>query len=496
MTCCVRPVRRNAAKYKAIDDAPGTLVVHGAYERSTSRFLPGVGGAVPLPALISRPPWHVNESTERMLGMDEVVTHTKALRGTVSLPADKSIAHRAALISALADGPSEIIGYPDSDDPQSTLASIEQLGIHVERQERSTIVQGVGLEGLRAPDRPIDCGNSGTTMRLLAGILAGQDFDATLTGDFSLSKRPMSRIADPLSLMGARITLTEGHAPIRVEGRHPLQAIRYVLPMASAQVKSCVLLAGLFAEGQTVVVESNASRDHTERMLQLDVFQDAYGREIAIDGGRRIAARTWRVPADFSAAAFFLVAGTIVPNSELQLPDVGLNPTRTGLLDVLQAMGAQIEVRNERDFGGETIGDLTVRTSSLHGLDVGGDVIPRLIDEIPVLAVAAACAEGRTRIFDAEELRFKETDRISALVRNLRKLGARIEEKHDGMEIEGPAVFRGAFVDSEDDHRIAMAMAVAGLAATGNTTISRAECAAVSFPGFWDRIRKTAAAGA
>lgn len=422
--------------------------------------------------------------------MDEVVKRARALRGTVRLPADKSIAHRAALISALADGESEIIGYPSSEDPQSTLRAIEQLGVRVEREERSTTVHGVGLEGLRVPTEVIDCGNSGTTMRLLAGILAGQRFESTLGGDESLSRRPMGRIADPLAQMGGRLSLTNGHAPIQVAGTHPLRPIRYVLPMASAQVKSCVLLAGLFAEGQTVVVEPQPSRDHTERMLQLDVYEGPAGREIAVDGGHRIAPRTWRVPSDFSAAAFFLVAGTIVADSELHLPDVGLNPTRTGLLDVLRAMGAQIEVKNERDFGGEAIGDLSVRSSSLHGLDIGGDVIPRLIDEIPILAVAAVVAEGRTRIRDAEELRYKETDRIAALVRNLRLLGATVEEERDGLVIDGPARLEGARVESEDDHRIAMAMAVAGIAASGETTVSRAECAAISFPGFWERLRE------
>lgn len=421
--------------------------------------------------------------------MTEYIQKATSLRGRVTLPADKSIAHRAAILSALGDGTSELIGYPDAQDPQSTLTCLKALGVQIEPGDQSLLVHGRGIDGLQEPTAPLDCGNSGTTMRLLAGVLAGQPFDSVLVGDASLSRRPMGRIADPLAQMGADLEMTEGHAPIHVRGRHPLNAIRYELPMASAQVKSCVLLAGLYAEGTTTVVERLPSRDHTERMLQLDSFTMGEERSITIRGGQRIAARAWRVPTDFSAAAFFLVAGTLIPESEIQLPDVGLNPTRTGLLDVLRAMGADVQLENEREFGGETIGDLTVRSAALHGVRIDGALIPRLIDEIPILAVAAACADGSTEIRDAEELRVKETDRIAVMANNLRAMGARVDEYEDGMVVHGGGGLRGARVPAEDDHRIAMAMAVAGLLADGETAIDGAECAAVSFPGFWEALR-------
>ena len=425
--------------------------------------------------------------------MNETLRKTLALAGRVTLPADKSIAHRAAILSALADGTSEIIGYPTSNDPQSTLHCLRLLGVNIEAEDDSTFVHGRGVEGLQAPTEPLDCGNSGTTMRLLAGILAGQPFDSVLTGDDSLSRRPMGRIADPLTLMGGHLGLQDGRPPIRIRGRSPLRPIRYELPMASAQVKSCILLAGIFAEGQTTVVERLPSRDHTERMLQLGVLESDQERVISISGGHRIPAQTWRVPADFSAAAFFLVAASVVPESDVSLPNVGLNPTRTGLLDVLRAMGARIDVENERSFGGEPIGDLRVRSAHLHGVRIGGELIPRLIDEIPVLAVAAACSEGRTEIRDAAELRVKETDRIAAMAQNLRLMGATVEEREDGMIIDGPARLRGAQVSSEDDHRIDMSMAVAALVAEGDTIIEEAECASVSCPGFWEQIRQLGA---
>lgn len=421
--------------------------------------------------------------------MIETVNRASVLAGDVTLPADKSIAHRTALLSALGDGTSEIIGYPDANDPQSTLTCLRGLGIEVEPGDRSILVHGKGQDGLQRPTRDLDCGNSGTTMRLLAGILAGQDFESVMVGDESLSRRPMGRIADPLTLMGGRLELRDGKPPIRVMGRVPLRAIRYELPVPSAQVKSCVLLAGLFADGETTVVERLPSRDHTERMLQLDSVQLGTDRVVSIQGGRPIPAQIWRVPADFSAAAFFLVAASIVPGSVLRLPDVGLNPTRTGLLDVLRAMGAEIEIENEREFGGEPIGDLVVRSAQLHGVRVDGDLIPRLIDEVPALAVAAACAEGTTEIRDAAELRIKETDRIAAMARSLTAMGAAVEELEDGLIITGPVRLRGADIDSEDDHRIAMAMAVAGLVADGSTRIHDAQCAAVSFPGFWSELR-------
>jgi 3-phosphoshikimate 1-carboxyvinyltransferase len=424
--------------------------------------------------------------------MDQSVSRARRLNGSVSLPADKSIGHRTALLSALADGRSRIKNYPSSADPQSTLGCLRQLGIAVEQDDTTVEVEGQGLDGLASPDAPLDCGNSGTTMRLLSGILAGQPFDSVLTGDASLRSRPMARIADPLKEMGAQVALTDGHAPIRITGGAALRGMTYPLPIASAQVKSCVLLAGLFAEGTTTVIETTPSRDHTERMLGLDVHMTNGERHLTVVGGHRIPARTWHVPGDFSAAAFFLVAGSIVPGSTLKLEGVGTNPSRNALLEVLRTMGADITVANERMKGGEPIADLTVHHADLQAARVDGALIPNLIDEVPVLAVAAACATGRTEIRDAAELRVKETDRLDAMARNLRALGATVEEFEDGLAVDGPASLTGTTVSSFDDHRIAMAMGVAGLVAAGTTTITDAECARVSFPHFWDELHAVA----
>lgn len=427
--------------------------------------------------------------------MKQTVRQAAALRGSVSLPADKSIAHRSAILSALGEGPSRIVNFPGSADPQSTLDCIRTLGIRAERDEEGILeVKGNGLNGLRPPSEPLDCGNSGTTMRLLSGVLAGQRFGSVLTGDTSLTERPMERIADPLNAMGARISLRDGHAPIRIRGTQSgLDPIEYRLPVASAQVKSCVLLAGLYARGETVVLEPTPSRDHTERMLGLEVREVGGVRRLVVEEGHTIPATTWTVPGDFSGAAFFLVAGCLVPDSELHLDGVGLNPSRTALLEVLDGMGADITVENERVKGAEPVGDITVRSSSLSGVDVGGRLIPNLIDEIPVLAVAAACADGRTEIRDAEELRVKETDRLHAMAENLNALGAEVQEREDGLIIEGNGPnLLSTTVRSYDDHRVAMAMGVAGLVAHGATTITDAECAKVSFPGFWDELERLA----
>ncbi|MEM8486657.1 MAG: 3-phosphoshikimate 1-carboxyvinyltransferase [Bacteroidota bacterium] len=422
--------------------------------------------------------------------MDQVIKPTDSLLGEVALPADKSIAIRSALMAALSDGTSQIVNYPDSADPQSALSCLKQLGVSIEKDENDIlVVEGVGLDGLKVPSEPIDCGNSGTTMRLICGILAGQTFDCVLTGDASLNSRPMKRIADPLSEMGASLTLTEGLPPIHIKGNQPMKGISYKLPMASAQVKSCVLLAGLYAEGETTVIESRPSRDHTERMLGLASLEMNGLRHISVSKGHRIPAGTFAVPRDFSAAAFFLAAGAIVPHTEISLRSVGINTSRSALLDVLRAMGANIKVENERFHAGELIADLKVQSSILHGVKVQGDVIPILIDEIPVLAVAAAFAKGRTEIRDAKELRVKETDRIDAMVKNLRLLGADVEEFDDGLAITGGKELTGATVHSYDDHRIAMAMGVAGLRAKGETHIKDADCASISFPGFWEQLR-------
>jgi 3-phosphoshikimate 1-carboxyvinyltransferase len=427
--------------------------------------------------------------------MVQTVSQAASVRGTVTLPSDKSIAHRSALLAALGAGESQVHNFPRSADPLSTLDCVRALGVEATRDEEGVLsVQGRGREGLRPPSAPLDCGNSGTTMRLLTGIMAGQTFGSVLTGDESLRQRPMERIADPLRAMGARIDLRSGHAPIRVRPhRSGLRPIEYRLPVASAQVKSCVLLAGLYASGQTVVIESTPSRDHTERMLGLEVQEVGGERHILVEETHTVPAAHWWVPGDFSGAAFFLVAGTLVPDSELRLENVGLNPSRTALLEVLEGMGADITIENERVQGSEPVGDLTVRSAELSGIDVGGRLIPNLIDEIPIIAVAAACATGRTEIRDAEELRVKETDRLHAMAENLRVLGAEVQEREDGLLIDGNGPnLLGGTVQSYDDHRIAMAMGVAGLVAHGTTTVTDAECARVSFPGFWDELSRVA----
>jgi 3-phosphoshikimate 1-carboxyvinyltransferase len=423
-------------------------------------------------------------------GIDQqTVQRSKGLAGRAKIPSDKSVAHRCALFAALGEGESRIVHFPDAADPLSTLACVKALGTEVAMEDDGILtVQGRGLHGWMAPAAELDCGNSGTTMRLLAGLLAGQPFRATMIGDESLSARPMARIADPLTRMGAKISMTEGHAPLSVEGGE-LSGMEYRLPMASAQVKSAVLLAGLYARGETTVIESKPSRDHTERMLGLDTLQLGKERHISVRPGHTIPARTWAVPGDFSAAAFFLVAATIVPDSLLKLHGIGMNRSRTGLLEVLRAMGANIKVTNERVLGGEPIADLTVKSAPLTAVTIGGEIIPNLIDEIPILAVAATAAEGKMVIKDAAELRVKETDRIDAMCAGLKSMGAHVTQQPDGLTIRGPARLRGATVEARHDHRIAMALAVAGLTAEGPTTISGSSAAAISFPGFWDELK-------
>ncbi len=421
--------------------------------------------------------------------MYRAVTHAASLSGTLLLPADKSIAHRAALLAAIADGTSVITNFPDAADPRSTLACLRQLGVRiVEDRPGEIAIVGQGLHGLAAPTSAIDCGNSGTTMRLLTGILAGHGLRATLVGDTSLSQRPMGRIAEPLRTMGATIELRSGHAPVDIFPNQPLRGITYTLPVPSAQVKSSILLAGLYASGTTTVIEPVPSRDHTERMLGLPIFELDDGRHIAAHPAHPIAPITMALPRDFSAAAFFLVAGSITGGGPLRMPGVGLNPTRSALLAVLREMGADIRVTARASIGGEPIGDLEVHPATLKGISLGGDIIPNLIDEVPVFAIAAACANGRTILTGAAELRVKECDRIHATVTNLRAFGVDIKEYDDGFAIQGGSPLVGARVDSFTDHRIAMAMGVAGLVASGQTVITRPEVAMVSFPHFWDTL--------
>lgn len=413
------------------------------------------------------------------------------LQGSCAVPGDKSISHRALLFGALAEGTTRVRGFLDGGDCRATLAVIEQLGVEVERvSETELVVHGRGLDGLQPPAAPLDCVNSGTTMRLLAGILAGQAFPSTLIGSDQLQRRPMRRITTPLEQMGAAIDSRDGAAPLELEPR-PLRGIQYQLPVASAQVKSCVLLAGLYAQGETEVFEPGPARDHTERMLL------AMGAPLS-SGMSRISIRRPSkplralqvdVPGDPSSAAFLLVAGALVPGSALTLTGVGTNPTRTGLLEALRGMGAAIELRDPREPAGEPVADLVVRAGPLRGARVEGDAIVTLIDELPVLAVAATQAAGVTEVRDAGELRVKETDRIATTVAELTKLGAKIEALDDGFRVEGPTPLRGAAVTSHGDHRLAMALTVAGLLAGGETVIADADCAADSFPGFVDLLR-------
>lgn len=408
------------------------------------------------------------------------------LRGTLEIPGDKSVSHRAVMLAALADGTSTIDGFLEGEDTRATAAIFTRLGVRIETPSPSRrVVHGVGIDGLQAPDGPLDCGNAGTGMRLLAGLLAAQRFDSVLVGDASLSKRPMRRVSVPLAAMGARIDTQEGGTPpLRIHGGQRLVGIEHTLEVASAQVKSALLLAGLYASGETVVREPHPTRDYTERMLA------AFGVEIAfapgyarLRGGQRLRATEVAVPADFSSAAFFLVAASIVPGSELRLRQVGLNPRRTGLLQVLRMMGADIREEDAATCGGEPVADLVVRHAPLRGIEVPEALVPDMIDEFPALFVAAACADGPTIVRGAAELRVKESDRLAVMAAGLRALGLRVDETADGATIH-PGPLQGGAVDSHGDHRIAMAFAVAAQRAHGPLRICDVANVATSFPGF------------
>jgi 3-phosphoshikimate 1-carboxyvinyltransferase len=409
------------------------------------------------------------------------------LRGSVGVPGDKSVSHRALMFAALADGASHIRGFLEGEDTRATAAVLQQLGVRIDAPaDGERVVHGVGLHGLRASGDPLDCGNAGTGMRLLAGLLAGQAFDSTLIGDASLSKRPMRRVTDPLTAMGARIGTRDGLPPLVIHGGQRLHGIRYELPVASAQVKSALLLAGLYAEGETEVIEPHPTRDYTERMLA------AFGWPIAFEpgrarlsGGHVLHATGVDVPADFSSAAFFLVAASIVPGSELRLPAVGLNQRRTGLLEALRLMGADIRVENEKTSGGEPVGDLVVRYAPLRGVELPEALVPDMIDEFPALFVAAAAARGNTVIRGAAELRVKESDRLATMATGLRALGIQVDETPDGATIHG-GTLAGGTVESLTDHRIAMSFAVAGLVAQEPVRINDCRHVATSFPGFME----------
>ncbi|HEY5971270.1 MAG TPA: 3-phosphoshikimate 1-carboxyvinyltransferase [Pseudoxanthomonas sp.] len=428
---------------------------------------------------------------------DWIVSRGRALRGELDIPGDKSVSHRAVMFAALADGVSRIDGFLEGEDTRATAAIFSQLGVRIETPSASQrIVHGVSVDGLRAPEGPLDCGNAGTGMRLLAGLLAAQPFDSVLGGDESLSKRPMRRVIDPLSRMGARIDAEAGGLPpLRIHGNQPLRGIDFASEVASAQVKSAVLLAGLYAEGETVVREPHPTRDYTERMLS------AFGVDIEfspgrarLHGGQRLRATDIAVPADFSSAAFFIVAATLIPGSELRLRAVGLNPRRTGLLSALRAMGADITEENRSAHGGEPVADLVVRHAPLHGIEIPVELVPDMIDEFPALFVAAACAQGKTIVRGAAELRVKESDRLAVMATGLRALGIRVDETPDGATLLGGKIESGE-VESHGDHRIAMAFAVAAQRAAGGIRISDVANVATSFPGF-DALAKEAGFGA
>ena len=413
----------------------------------------------------------------------------KGLTGTVQFPGDKSISHRYAMLGAIAEGTSEIHFFATSADCQSTLSCLKQLGVKLERKDHVVTIQGAGLGGLRPSPEPLNAGNSGSTMRMLAGILAGQPFRSVITGDASLSARPMKRIAEPLSQMGAAVKLREGGLPpLAIEGG-ALKPIRYEMPVASAQVKSAILLAGLFAEGETEVIEKERTRDHTEIALeQMGADIGRHARSIAVRGRARLEGKKFYVPGDLSSAAFFIVAGLVTSNSNLMLHNVGLNPTRTGILDVLVAMGGRVAVVNLEMLNGELIGDLHVETSKLAGGEIPESAVPGVIDELPVLAVLGTQTEQGLSFRGAGELRVKESDRLAAVAENLRRMGAEVEEFPDGLRVAGRQTLHGAEIDPHDDHRIAMAFTVAGLIAQGDTHIKNSSCVDISFPGFFDML--------
>ncbi|WP_077621739.1 3-phosphoshikimate 1-carboxyvinyltransferase [Sediminibacillus massiliensis] len=415
-----------------------------------------------------------------------------SLHGKISVPGDKSISHRAVIFGSLAEGKTEITGFLDGEDCMRTIDAFEALGVKIEKDEQSIIIHGNGVSGLKEPERPIYLGNSGTTARLIMGVLAGLPFHCVLHGDESLSNRPMDRITVPLRKMGANIDGREEgkYLPISIRGGN-LRNIQFQSPVKSAQVKSGVLLAGLLADGKTEVKESAITRDHTERMLQafggmVSVEED----RISIDGKQSLRGANVQVPGDISSASFFLVAAAIVEKSHVTLENVGLNQTRTGILDVLKKMGASIQVKVKDPIGGEPIGDITVSYAPLKGTVIEGDIIPRLIDELPVVALLATQAEGETIIRDAEELRYKETDRIAAVVETLKTFGADISGTEDGMIINGKTELSGAKADSYGDHRIGMMIAIASLIAKGEVQLTNPECINISYPEFFDDLAK------
>jgi 3-phosphoshikimate 1-carboxyvinyltransferase len=415
-----------------------------------------------------------------------ILSKSNKVKGEIKVGGDKSITHRAFIIGSIAKGITTLKDYSKCEDCMTTLEIMKKLGVNILKNKATIKIEGKGLHGLTEPLDVLDCRNSGTSMRLLSGLLAGQKFFSILTGDSSLNKRPMKRIIEPLSLMGADISSRNNNqfAPLAIKGRN-LKAINYTTPVASAQIKSSIILASLYAEGNSSITEPAKSRDHTERMLNLFGAKiETSGNQISIKEKNKLVAKDITVPGDISSAAFFLVLASVIKGSKVLIRNVGINPTRTGILEVLQKMGANISLKNEKDKNYEPIADLLVKGTELKGIEISGDMIPKIIDEIPILAVAATQAEGITQIKDARELRVKETDRIYAITTGLKKMGAKIEEKPDGLIIEGPTKLKGNICESFRDHRIGMALAIAGIIADGKTTIEESECIDISFPEF------------
>jgi len=420
---------------------------------------------------------------------DYVVTPGGRLAGSLRVPGDKSISHRAVMLGAIAQGVTRIRGLLEGDDVLATLAAFRAMGVQADGPRAGElVVNGVGLDGLKAPVATLDLGNSGTAMRLLCGLLCGQRFDSVLTGDESLVRRPMGRVANPLRSMGAQIECTAGDLPpLRIKGGMTLRGIDYRLPVASAQVKSAVLLAGLYADGMTMVHEPAPTRDHTERMLAgFGYHVERDGNRVSLSGGGSLQGRDIEVPGDISSAAFFLVGASIAEGSDLVLENIGVNPTRTGVLNILQQMGADSTLVNEREVGGEPVADLRVRSARLRGIHIPESDVPLAIDEFPALFIAAACADGKTVLTGAEELRVKESDRIAVMAEGLRGLGVSVQETADGAVIEGRDGFDSGAVHSHGDHRVAMAFALAALRARGELRIRDCRNVATSFPGFVD----------
>lgn len=421
------------------------------------------------------------------------VVPARKLEGSFQLPGDKSISHRYAMLGAIAEGTTEVHFFSTSADCQSTLDCLKKLGVAIERKENVVTIRGAGPGALRAPSGVLDAGNSGSTMRMLAGILAGQPFRSVLTGDASLSRRPMERVAAPLRQMGARVTSSEGGLPpLEIEGG-ALKPIRYELPVPSAQVKTAILLAALFADGETEVIERVPTRDHTEIALeQMGVDVGRHQHTIAVRGRARLAGKNLYVPGDISSAAFFIAAGLLLPESNLVLQNVGLNPRRTAILDLLLPMGARVKVINLEMLNGELLGDLHVEASKLRGGEIPADAVPKLIDELPVLSVLGTQTDQGLVYRGAGELRVKESDRLAVVAENLRRMGAEVEEFSDGLRVAGRQTLRGAEIDPHGDHRIAMAFAVAGLLAQGTTLIKDSACVDISFPGFFETLARVA----